>query len=63
MEAEQAILALAALAQSTRLDVFRLLAKHEPEGLADGDIAKELAVPLVPARSAAAAPLRYASAP
>jgi ArsR family transcriptional regulator, arsenate/arsenite/antimonite-responsive transcriptional repressor len=45
MESEQAILALAALAQSTRLDVFRLLVKHEPVGLAAGDIAKALAVP------------------
>jgi DNA-binding transcriptional ArsR family regulator len=45
MESEKAILALAALAQSTRLDVFRLLTKHEPEGLAAGDIAKALAVP------------------
>ena len=45
MESEEAVLALAALAQSTRLDVFRLLAKHEPEGLAAGDIAKALAVP------------------
>jgi len=45
MESEDAILALAALAQSTRLDVFRLLAKHEPEGLAAGDIARSLAVP------------------
>jgi len=45
MESEAAILALAALAQSTRLDVFRLLVKHEPEGLAAGDIAKALAVP------------------
>ena len=45
MESEEAILALAALAQPTRLDVFRLLAKHEPEGLAAGDIAKALAVP------------------
>jgi DNA-binding transcriptional ArsR family regulator len=45
MESAQAILALAALAQSTRLDVFRLLAKHEPEGLAAGDIARALAVP------------------
>jgi ArsR family transcriptional regulator len=45
MESEQAILALAALAQSTRLDVFRLLAKHEPDGLAAGDIARSLAVP------------------
>jgi ArsR family transcriptional regulator len=45
METENAILALAALAQPTRLDVFRLLAKHEPGGLAAGDIAKALAVP------------------
>jgi ArsR family transcriptional regulator len=45
MESEQIILALAALAQSTRLDVFRLLVKHEPEGLPAGDIARELAVP------------------
>jgi DNA-binding transcriptional ArsR family regulator len=45
MESETAILALAALAQSTRLDVFRLLVKHESEGLAAGDIAKALAVP------------------
>jgi DNA-binding transcriptional ArsR family regulator len=45
MESEQAILALAALAQSTRLDVFRLLVKHEPDGLAAGDIARGLAVP------------------
>lgn len=45
MESENAILALAALAQSTRLDVFRLLVKHEPDGLAAGDVAKALAVP------------------
>lgn len=45
MESEDVILALAALAQSTRLDVFKLLVKHEPEGLAAGDIAKSLAVP------------------
>ena len=45
MESENAILALAALAQSTRLEVFRLLAKHEPRGLAAGDIARALAVP------------------
>ena len=45
MESESVILALAALAQSTRMDVFRLLVKHEPEGLAAGDIAKALAVP------------------
>ena len=45
METEHAILALAALAQSTRLEVFRLLARHEPDGLAAGDIARALAVP------------------
>ena len=33
------------MAQQTRLDVFRLLVKHEPEGLAAGDIARSLAVP------------------
>jgi DNA-binding transcriptional ArsR family regulator len=45
MESKEAILALAALAQSTRLDVFRLLVKHEPKGLAAGYIARALAVP------------------
>ena len=45
MESEAVILALAALAQSTRMDVFRLLVKHEPGGVAAGDIAKALAVP------------------
>ena len=45
MESEAAILSLAALAQSTRLDVFRLLVKHEPQGLAAGEIARLLSVP------------------
>jgi DNA-binding transcriptional ArsR family regulator len=45
MDAPAAILALAALAQPTRLDVFRLLVRREPDGLPAGDIAKELAVP------------------
>ncbi len=45
MESEDAILALAALAQPTRLDVFRLLVKHQPDGLPAGDIARALAVP------------------
>lgn len=45
MEQEQAILALAALAQSTRLETFRLLVRHAPEGLPAGDIARALAVP------------------
>jgi DNA-binding transcriptional ArsR family regulator len=45
METEHAILALAALAQSTRLEAFRLLVKHQPVGMAAGDVAKSLAVP------------------
>jgi DNA-binding transcriptional ArsR family regulator len=45
MESEHAILAFAALAQSTRLDVFRLLVEHEPHGLPAGDVARRLAVP------------------
>lgn len=45
MESEDAILALAALAQATRLDVFRLLVEHEPKGLAAGDVARTLVVP------------------
>jgi len=45
MEPEKVVLALAALAQSTRLEVFRLLVKHEPDGLAAGDVARSLAIP------------------
>jgi DNA-binding transcriptional ArsR family regulator len=45
MESEGVILALAALAQPTRLDVFRLLVKHGPDGLPAGNIAKAFAVP------------------
>jgi ArsR family transcriptional regulator len=45
MESDNVILVLAALAQSTRLETFRLLVKHEPDGLAAGEIARELAVP------------------
>ncbi|MCP4559551.1 MAG: helix-turn-helix transcriptional regulator [Bosea sp.] len=44
MDSEQTILTLAALAQQTRLDVFRLLVKHEPAGLPAGEIARLLAV-------------------
>jgi ArsR family transcriptional regulator len=45
MESEQAIRAFAALAQPTRLDVFRLLMEHEPGGLPAGEIARHMAVP------------------
>ena len=44
MKDDAAILALAALAQPTRLAVVRLLAKHEPEGLAAGELARALVV-------------------
>lgn len=40
-----AIAALGSLAQDTRLEVFRLLVRHEPTGLAAGEIARRLAVP------------------
>ena len=45
MQTEVSILALAALAQSTRLEAFRLLVRHEPEGLAAGDISNHLVIP------------------
>lgn len=45
METEPAILALAALAQSTRLEAFRLLVRHEPLGLPAGEVANHLAIP------------------
>ena len=42
---EAAIHALGALAQATRLETFRLLVRHEPDGLAAGEIARQLDVP------------------
>ena len=45
MEKADAIAALAALAQDNRLDVFRLLVKAGPEGLAAGEVAKRLKLP------------------
>ena len=45
METEPAILALAALAQSTRLETFKVLVRHEPNGMAAGEIANHLAIP------------------
>ena len=45
MENEEAVLALAALAQPTRLEAFRTLVRHEPDGLAAGDLARLLEVP------------------
>jgi len=45
MDNETTILVLAALAQATRLDAFRLLVKHEPDGLPQGELARLLDVP------------------
>ncbi|WP_189444758.1 ArsR/SmtB family transcription factor [Salinicola rhizosphaerae] len=45
METQNAIDSFAALSQQTRLDAFRLLIRHEPTGLAAGEIARRLAVP------------------
>jgi DNA-binding transcriptional ArsR family regulator len=45
METTQAVQALGALAQETRLAVFRLLIEAGPEGVAAGDIAAELDLP------------------
>jgi DNA-binding transcriptional ArsR family regulator len=42
MESRTAIVRLAALAQESRLAVFRLLVQHAPEGLCAGDIAARL---------------------
>lgn len=44
MESKDAVNALAALAQETRLAIFRLLVQAGPEGLAAGAIAEQLAV-------------------
>lgn len=38
MNAESALPALAALAHPTRLDAFRLLVRHEPDGLSTGEL-------------------------
>jgi ArsR family transcriptional regulator len=45
MEAIEAIAAFAALAQTTRLETFRLLVKREPEGVPAGELARLMAVP------------------
>lgn len=44
MKPAQVVKALAALAQSTRLGIFRLLVSAGPEGLAAGKIAQKLKV-------------------
>ena len=45
METNDAISALGALAQATRLDIFRLLVQKGPDGLAPGVIAQKLELP------------------
>lgn len=45
MEKQVAIAALAALAQETRLDVFRLLVRSGPDGLSAGAVGEALALP------------------
>ena len=42
MEKSNAVAALAALAQDSRLDVYRLLVQAGPEGLAAGQVAEKL---------------------
>ena len=44
IDAKQAVTALSALAQESRLDVFRLLVRQGPSGLAAGAIAEHLAI-------------------
>ncbi len=45
MDPNDVIAALAALAQHTRLDTFRLLVTREPEGVAAGELARLIDVP------------------
>ena len=45
MDNVEAIAALSALAQPTRLDTFRLLVKKEPKGVPAGELARLMAVP------------------
>jgi len=45
MKSETAIKRLSAIAQEARLDVFRLLVKAGPKGMAAGGIARRLGVP------------------
>ena len=45
MEIDSAVMALAALAQETRLSIFRLLVEAGPEGISAGRIGETLEVP------------------
>ncbi|MBM0105890.1 winged helix-turn-helix transcriptional regulator [Steroidobacter sp. S1-65] len=45
MKSDDAVLALGALAQESRLAVFRLLVKRGPEGYSPGDLIEKLGIP------------------
>jgi ArsR family transcriptional regulator len=45
MDTSSALDALGALSQETRLNIFRLLVKHAPDGLPVGTIARQLHLP------------------
>jgi DNA-binding transcriptional ArsR family regulator len=45
VEKQDVLAALAALAQETRLDVYRLLVRAGPDGATPGEIAEALAIP------------------
>lgn len=45
MKTPDAVTALAALAQESRLDVFRLLVKRGPDGYSPGDLVEKLGIP------------------
>jgi ArsR family transcriptional regulator, arsenate/arsenite/antimonite-responsive transcriptional repressor len=45
MKTSVVLVALAALAQETRLAVYRLLVEHAPEGLPAGQVAERLGIP------------------
>ncbi|RAH37710.1 helix-turn-helix transcriptional regulator [Halomonas sp. SL1] len=45
MDTKQMLEAFTALSQATRLETFRVLVRHEPEGLPAGEIARLMGVP------------------
>lgn len=45
MDEADALACLSTLSQGTRLETFRLLVRHEPEGLPAGEVARQLDVP------------------
>lgn len=45
MKSQDAVLSLGALAQTSRLEIFRLLVKRGPEGYTPGDLIQKLDIP------------------